>query len=160
MHVAIISPYSLSKPGGVQDHCRELAKALFRKGHDVTLYGPELRGEQPDLDGIGTVSLGRAINIPANGSVAPLGIDPTALVRLDLTLDAADVVHVHEPFLPVGLMALARRPRNTAVVGTFHAAADRFLPYAIAAPLLRRAAKRLDETTAASPEARRLVRRY
>jgi phosphatidylinositol alpha-mannosyltransferase len=160
MHVAMVSPYSLSKPGGVQDHCRELAKALFRKGHDVTLFGPELRGEQEGLDGIGTVSLGRAINIPANGSVAPLGIDPTALVRLDLTLDAADVVHVHEPFLPVGLMALARRPRGTAVVGTFHAAADRFLPYAMAALLLRFASKRLDETTAASPEARRLVRRY
>ena len=160
MHVAIISPYSMSKPGGVQDHTRELAKALFRKGHDVTLLGPELRGEQDGLDGIGTVSLGRAVSVPANGSIAPLGIDPTAIVRLDLSLDAADVIHVHEPFLPVGLMALLRRPQNTAVVGTFHAAADRFLPYAIAAPLLRRASKRLDETTAASPEARRLVRRY
>jgi phosphatidylinositol alpha-mannosyltransferase len=160
VHVAIISPYSLSKPGGVQDHCRELAKALFSKGHGVTLFGPELRGEQEGLDGIGTVSLGRAINVPANGSIAPLGIDPTALVRFDLTLDAADVVHVHEPFLPVGLMALARRPRNTGVVGTFHAAAERFLPYAIAAPLLRRASRRLDATTAASPEARKLVRRY
>jgi phosphatidylinositol alpha-mannosyltransferase len=160
MHVAIVSPYSMSKPGGVQDHARELARALFRKGHDVTLFGPELRGEQEGLEGIGTVSLGRAINIPANGSIAPLGIDPTALVRFDLTLDAADVVHVHEPFLPVGLMALARRPRNTAVVGTFHAAAERFAPYAIGASVVRLAAKRLDETTAASPEARRLARRY
>jgi phosphatidyl-myo-inositol alpha-mannosyltransferase len=160
MHVAVVSPYSLSKPGGVQDHARELAKALHRMGHDVTLFGPELRGPQPGFDGIGTVSLGRAVNVPANGSIAPLGIDPTMLVRLDLALDAADVVHVHEPFLPVGLATLWRRPRNTAVVGTFHAAAERFAPYAIAAPLLRRAVKRLDETTAASPEARRLVRRY
>ncbi len=160
MHVAIVSPYSMSRPGGVQDHTRELAKALHRKGHDVTLFGPELRGPQGGFDGIGTVSLGRAINIPANGSIAPLGIDPTMLVRLDLALDAADVVHVHEPFLPAGLVTLYRRPKNTAVVGTFHAAAERFAPYAIAAPLLRRAAKRLDATTAASPEARRLVRRY
>ncbi len=160
MHVAIVSPYSMSKPGGVQDHARELARALFRKGHDVTLFGPELRGEQEGLEGVGTISLGRAINVAANGSIAPIGIDPTALVRFDLTLDAADVVHVHEPFLPIGLMALARRPRNTGVVGTFHAAAERFAPYAVAAPLLRLASKRLDETTAASPEARRLVRRY
>jgi phosphatidylinositol alpha-mannosyltransferase len=153
----------MSRLGGVQDHARELARALHRKGHDVTLFGPELRGgagSDGRLDGIGTVSLGRAINIPANGSIAPLGIDPTALIRFDLALDAADVVHVHEPFLPIGLMALGRRPRNTAVVGTFHAAAERFAPYAIAAPFLRRMAKRLDETTAASPEARRLVRRY
>jgi phosphatidylinositol alpha-mannosyltransferase len=160
MHVAIVSPYSMSKPGGVQDHARELAKALHRKGHEVVLFGPELRGPQEGLDGIGTISLGRAVNIPANGSIAPLGIDPTMLIRFDLALDAADVVHVHEPFLPVGLAALFRRPRNTAVVGTFHAAAERFAPYAIAAPLLRLAARRLNETTAASPEARKLVRRY
>jgi phosphatidyl-myo-inositol alpha-mannosyltransferase len=160
MHVAIISPYSMSKPGGVQDHTRELARALTRKGHKVTLFGPELRGPQDDLDGIGTVSLGRAVNIPANGSVAPLGIDPSMFVRFDLGLDPADVIHVHEPFLPPGLIAMLRRPENTAVVGTFHAAAERFWPYAVFAPLLRRAARRLDATTAASPEARRLVRRY
>jgi phosphatidylinositol alpha-mannosyltransferase len=160
MHVAIISPYSMSKPGGVQDHTRELARALTRKGNKVTLFGPELRGPQERLDGIGTVSLGRAVSIPANGSIAPLGIDPTMLVRFDLALDPADVIHIHEPFLPPGLAALLRRPRNTAVVGTFHAAAERFWPYAVFAPLVRLASRRLDATTAASPEARRLVRRY
>jgi phosphatidylinositol alpha-mannosyltransferase len=160
MHVAIISPYSMSKPGGVQDHTRELARALHRKGHGVTLFGPELRGKQEGLDGIGTISLGRAINIPANGSIAPLGISPSMLVRFDLALDPADVVHVHEPFLPPGLAALLRRPSNTAVVGTFHAAAESFWPYAVFSPLVRLASRRLDATTAASPEARRLVRRY
>lgn len=160
MHVAIVSPYSMSRPGGVQEHSRGLARALVALGHEVTLFGPELRGEQERLDRVGTVSLGPAVNIPANGSVAPLGIDPRMLVRFDLTLDAADVVHCHEAFLPASLAAIARRPRNTAVVGTFHAAAERFWPYAVTAPLLRRAARRLDATTAVSPEARRLVRRY
>ncbi len=160
MNVAIISPYSMSRPGGVQDHTRELARALHRKGYEVTLFGPELRGKQEGLDGIGTVSLGRAVNIPANGSIAPLGISPSMLVRFDLALDPADVVHVHEPFLPPGLAALLRRPKNTSVVGTFHAAAESFWPYAVFAPLVRLASRRLDATTAASPEARRLVRRY
>lgn len=160
MHVALISPYSMSRPGGVQEHTRGLARALVALGHEVTLFGPELRGKQDRLDGVATVSLGPAVNIPANGSVAPLGIDPRMLVRFDLTLDPADVVHCHEAFLPAGLAAIARRPRNTAVVGTFHAAAERFWPYAVAAPLLRLAARRLDATTAVSPEARRLVRRY
>lgn len=150
----------MSKPGGVQDHTRELARALTRAGHQITLFGPELRGPQEGLDGIGTVSLGRAVNIPANGSIAPLGISPSMLVRFDLALDPADVVHVHEPFLPPGLAALLRRPKKTAVVGTFHAAAERFWPYAVFAPIVRLAARRLDATTAASPEARKLVRRY
>jgi phosphatidylinositol alpha-mannosyltransferase len=124
------------------------------------LFGPELRGPQERLDGVATLSLGPSVKIPANGSVAPLGVDPRMLVRFDLTLDAADVVHVHEAFLPASLAAIARRPKRTAVVGTFHAAAERFWPYAVAAPLLRLAARRLDATTAVSPEARRLVRRY
>jgi phosphatidylinositol alpha-mannosyltransferase len=160
VHVALVSPYSMSRPGGVQEHTRGLARALVGLGHEVTLFGPELRGEQHRLDGVATVSLGPAVNIPANGSIAPLGIDPRMLVRFDLQLDAADVVHAHEAFLPASLAAIMRRPRNTAVVGTFHAAADRFWPYGLAAPLLRRVAKRLDETTAVSPEARKLVRRY
>src|SRR5687767_77721 len=157
MHVAMVSPYSMSRHGGVQEHVRGLSRALVAGGHEVTLFGPELRGKQDELEGVATVSLGPAFDVPANGSIARLGIDPRMIVRFDLQLDAADVVHVHESFLPASLAAIARRPRNTAVVGTFHAAADRFWPYAIAAPVLRKAAKRLDETTAVSPEARRLV---
>lgn len=160
MHVAIISPYSMSRPGGVQDHARELARALVRTGVEVTLFGPELRGAQPDLTGVATVSLGGAVNVPANGSIAPLGIDPRMIVRYDLGLDPADVLHLHEPFLPASLYALIRRPKGTRVVGTFHAAAERFWPYAVAAPALRALARRIDASTAASPEARKLVRRY
>ena len=160
MHVALISPYSMSRPGGVQEHTRGLARALVAQGHEVTLFGPELRGKQSRLDGVATVSLGPAVDVPANGSIARLGIDPRMLVRFDLALDAADVVHAHEAFLPASLAAVMRRPKRTAVVGTFHAAADSFWPYAVAAPILRRVAKRLDSTTAVSPEARRLVRRY
>jgi glycosyltransferase involved in cell wall biosynthesis len=124
------------------------------------LFGPEFRGPQTRLEGVATVSLGGAVGVPANGSIAPLGIDPRMLIRFDLGLDPADVVHLHEPFLPASLGAMLRRPKRTAVVGTFHAAAERFWPYAVAAPLLRRAARRLDATTAVSPAARRLVRRY
>lgn len=160
MHIAMVSPYSMARPGGVQEHTRGLARALVALGHEVTLFGPELRGAQQRLDGVATVSLGPAVDIPANGSVARLGLDPRMFVRFDLMLDAADVVHVHEAFLPGSLCAIARRPRNTAVVGTFHAAAERFWPYTVAAPLLRLAARRLDATSAVSPEARRLVRRY
>lgn len=159
MHVAIVCPYSMSRPGGVQEHTRGLATALLRAGHEVSVFGPELRGEQ-GLDGVQTVSLGRAVGVPANGSIAPLGIDPRMLVRLDLGLDAPDVVHLHEPFLPASLGALWRAPRSTPVVGTFHASADRFLPYAVARPALRRFARRLATTTAVSPAARDLVRRY
>lgn len=157
MHVAIVCPYSMSRPGGVQEHVRGLGRALHALGHRVTVFAPE----PSDLPhGVAAVSLGRAFGIPANGSVAPLGLDPRMLVRFDLGLDPADVIHIHEPFLPAGLGALYRAPDGVPVIGTFHAAADRFLPYAAARPLLRRAARRLAGATAVSPAAAALVRRY
>jgi phosphatidylinositol alpha-mannosyltransferase len=156
----MISPYSMSRPGGAQQHARGLSRQLVRMGHKVTLFGPELRGPQPDLEGVATVSLGGAVRIPANGSIAPLGLDPRMLVRFDLQLDPADVIHVHEAFLPACAAAVLRRPRNTAVVGTFHMTADRFWAYTLTAPLLRWLAKRYDAFTAVSPSARATVRRY
>lgn len=159
MRVGIVCPYSMSQPGGVQEHARGLARALVAAGTDVMLFAPELR-DRTGLDGVQPISLGRAVSIPANGSVAPLGIDPRMLIRYDLGLDPVDVIHLHEPFLPACLGASLRRPRGVPVVGTFHAAADRFLPYALTAPLLRRLARRMGATTAVSPAARELVRRY
>ena len=160
MHVAMVSPYSMRRPGGVQEHVRGLGRALADAGHEVTVFGPEISRRAEAYPGIAAVSLGRAVRVPANGSVAPLGVDPRMLVALDLALDPADVIHVHEPFLPAGVAVLARPPRRVPIVGTFHAAADRFLPYAVAKPIVRRLVRRLDATTAASTEARRLVRRY
>jgi phosphatidylinositol alpha-mannosyltransferase len=157
MNVAIVCPYSFSSPGGVQEHARGLAMALHAMGHEVSVLAPEMRDR---ADGIVHVSLGRAMRVPANGSVAPLGVDPRMLVRFDLALDPADVVHVHEPFLPASIAASLRTPRSVPVVGTFHAAAARSTLYAIARPVLARLARRLCATTAVSPDARRLVTRY
>jgi len=159
VNVAIVCPYSMALPGGVQEHVRGLAAGLVSHGCEVVLFAPDLHmtGHPP---GVTAISLGGSVKIPANGSVAPIGLDPRMLVRLELALDPAEVIHVHEPFLPAGLAAVMRAPRRTAVIGTFHAAADRSLPYAVARPLLRRVARRMHATTAVSPAARALVTRY
>jgi phosphatidyl-myo-inositol alpha-mannosyltransferase len=160
MRVGIVCPYSMAQPGGVQEHARGLARALVASGVDVMLFAPELRDRTDALGGAQPISLGGAVSIPANGSIAPLGIDPRMLIRYDLGLDPVDVLHLHEPFLPASLFAMLRRPKGVPVVGTFHAAAERFWPYAITAPVLRRLATRLGATTAVSPAAAELVRRY
>lgn len=160
MHVALVCPYSMQRPGGVQEHARGLGRALARLGHEVSLFAPELRGRHADLEGVTTVSLGAAVDVPANRSVASLGVHPLMLVRFELGLDPVDVVHLHEAFLPACLLALFRAPASTPVVGTFHASAERFLPYAATAPALRRVTRRLAATTAVSPAARELARRY
>lgn len=160
MHVGMVCPYSMREPGGVQEHVRGLSKGLVDLGCDVSLFAPELSSSVEGLEGVQGFSLGRTVNVRANGSVAPLGLDPRMLVQLDVGFDPVDVVHLQEPFLPAGLASLLRVPKGVPVVGTFHAAADRFWPYALAKPLIRRAAKGLRSSVAVSPEARRLVRRY
>lgn len=160
MHVGMVCPYSMRRPGGVQEHVRGLSRALLDLDCQVSVFAPELRASDEGFDGVQGFSLGRAVNLPANGSVAPLGLDPRMILQLDMGLDPVDVVHLQEPFLPAGLAALLRLPKGVPAVGTFHAAAHRFWPYAVAKPLIRRAAKRLRATMAVSPAARHLVRRY
>jgi phosphatidylinositol alpha-mannosyltransferase len=40
MRIAQVCPYDIDRPGGVQLHVRDLAEALHRQGHDVTIFAP------------------------------------------------------------------------------------------------------------------------
>ena len=40
MRVGIVCPYSFDVPGGVQNHVRDLAEALIRLGHEVSVLAP------------------------------------------------------------------------------------------------------------------------
>jgi phosphatidyl-myo-inositol alpha-mannosyltransferase len=156
VHVAIVSPYDLDVPGGVQAHVVALAAALRAGGDTVPTLAP---GRRPP-DGVtvgpgGHVPLGGSIGVPFNGSVAPVALLPAAARRTvrALTDLAPDVVHVHEPAVPwVGLAAALRSPAPA--VGTFHAWSDDDRMYRLARPLLRRVALGLAERIAVSPAAR------
>lgn len=150
MKVAIVCPYSLKAPGGVQTHTQGLAQALTEQDACVTLFAPQAEGKRDSYE---LQNLGAAIRIPYNGSVAPLGVDPRMIFLFEHTLDAFDVIHLHEPFLPACLAALARRPRGTPVVATFHAAAARSKLYEFASPLLKRLATKLAKSAAVSEAA-------
>ncbi len=40
MRIGIVCPYSLDRPGGVQLHVIDLAEALIRRGHYVSVLAP------------------------------------------------------------------------------------------------------------------------
>jgi phosphatidylinositol alpha-mannosyltransferase len=158
MKVALVCPYAWDKVGGVQSHVRGLAGALRGRGHDVTVIAPHVRRLSPE-DGV--VLVGRAVGVPANGSVAPLAFGPLAASGIRRALHALepDVCHLHEPLIPsLSLLALwsARRP----CVGTFHASSEGSLGYRAGRVVLDRAARRLTVRTAVSDAARDLVARY
>ncbi len=158
MRVTLVCPYAWDRFGGVQTHVRSLADALRRRDHEVVVIAPSVRHLEPQE---GVVITGRAVGIPANGSVAPLSFGPVAAagVRRVLHDFEPELVHLHEPLIPsLSLLALWNAPAPT--IGTFHAAAERSGGYKVGRPVLERAARRLSVRTAVSDAARRLAATY
>jgi phosphatidyl-myo-inositol alpha-mannosyltransferase len=154
VRVCIVTPYDLSCDGGVNRHARSLARALAALGHEARVAGPA-SGPAPD----GCDVLGRAVPVPANGSVARVGLlVPPRAMRDHLEAGRFDVVHVHEPIVP-GPARHALRFARVPVVATFHCAAEREAPLQRA---LRRAASaalgRIDLAIAVSRAAKRFAR--
>lgn len=120
MRVCIVSPYDLSCDGGVNRHAVSLARALAALGHVVRVAGPA-SGPVPE----GCDALGGAVAVPANGSIARVGLlVPPGTTRDYLAAGAFDLVHVHEPIVP-GPGRHALRFARVPVVATFHCAAER-----------------------------------
>jgi phosphatidylinositol alpha-mannosyltransferase len=162
MRLAIVSPYSWSFPGGVNEHIRNLGERLRERGHDVTVLAP--------LDGVskqvrppqGFVSLGPTIPVRANRSTAHLSLYPSGLRRAarEAREGGFDLLHLHEPLIPGSCLA-ALLGAVAPVVATFHAYREEgSRGYALAAPLLRRAARRITVRLAVSEAARSFVSLY
>jgi phosphatidylinositol alpha-mannosyltransferase len=153
LRVALVCPYSLSRPGGVQGQVLGLARNLSGRGHRVTVFAPvDLPVRAPD--GVALVSTGHSTSLPGNGSVAPVSVSPAAVRRglADLRDFAPDVVHVHEPFAPGLTYALLTGRDLPPIVATFHRSGGSVL-YTLLSPVARRLAGRLSARCAVSEAA-------
>jgi phosphatidyl-myo-inositol alpha-mannosyltransferase len=155
MRLALVSPYSLSRPGGVQAQVLGLARAYELHGHDVSVFAPLDDGAPLALSQVDLVATGHSIAVPANGSVAPVTLSPLAVARAlhELRSRGPDVVHVHEPFapgLPFGLLVGRGLPPE---VATFHRSGPSTF-YRALGPVVRRLGRRLQARCAVSAAAR------
>lgn len=154
MRIALVSPYSLTAPGGVQGQVLALARALSRAGHEAWVLGP-VDGPLGDvgLPPDAVVSVGGSVPVPANGSVARLALGPMVMRRTmgALRHRKPDVVHVHEPLAP-GPTWAALFGRDVKV-GTFHRSGP-VIGNRILQPAARAATARLTLRTAVSGAAR------
>ena len=148
MKVAVVCPYDLDRFGGVQDQAGKLVGWLRQAGHDAWLVGPGNIGPP------GARLVGPITGVKANGAATPITLSPRAWKRTAEAVAGADVVHIHEPFMPVVSQA-ASAVQGVAKVGTFHADPSRAVRrlYRIGGPLLRRVAGELTLATAVSPVA-------
>ncbi|MFL5873187.1 MAG: glycosyltransferase [Solirubrobacterales bacterium] len=174
MRIGLVSPYSWSYQGGVNRHVEALAEEFLGRGHDVRVLAPvdppgrlsralhRAPAERLQLPEY-LMPLGRTAGFGANGSVSNLAPFPAGGVVAPRRLVRSgefDVIHVHEPVVPlVGWNATlgARDP----VVGTFHTYSTKPMPNYIASALgARRVFNRLSARIAVSEAAAWTGRRW
>ena len=118
MRVVQVSPYDLSRHGGVQQHIRSLAAALRRRGHEVLVVGPgaEIMGSEQDL------RIGRMRQVSFAGTSFEISLASKAELQAlaaRLAEWRPDIVHYHTMWVPFLPWQIFRRTK-IASVGTFH----------------------------------------
>ncbi len=124
MKIGLVSPYDWATPGGVNRHVSNLAAQFIRAGHDVRIVAPSAGGQPCDPEYL-TVLGESTFGLPASGSVANvcLSYNLGPRVKSLLAREAFDIVHVHEPFMPL-LPFQFLRYSNATNIATFHAARE------------------------------------
>ena len=116
INLLFLTPYNLLNYGGVQ-HQINLMNDYISKTSNIEskIAGPYSN----DYD------LGRVINIPFNNSVASITLFPKRK-KLLKAIEWSDVVHIHEPFIPLIFWKL---PKNKKYIFTHHANLNKFYTF-------------------------------
>ena len=164
MKIGIVCPYNLSLPGGVQQHVFEQAQELKKRGHIVKIITPKPRTELV-FDDTDVLFLGqsRRIKTPQRTSVDVSVTVDTDAIDLLLEEQQFDIIHIHEPIVPI--LARQMLPRiQVPVVGTFHAAVpETVIAKSIAGsitPFVKSIVKHLHAVTVVSPAATSYINKY
>ncbi len=161
MKIALVTPYDWAIPGGVNSHVSHLAREFRRQGHEVRIVAPSSRYWAHPLDNLEVVGK-YTVGLPASGSVAHISLSFTLAgrVRRLLQRERFDLVHLHEPFMPL-LPFQFLRFYDGPVVATFHAAREGGSRlYAYARHLIRPYWGRIGGRIVVSRTALRLISKY
>jgi phosphatidylinositol alpha-mannosyltransferase len=154
--VGIVCPFSWDVPGGVQVHVRDLAEHLIADGHDISVLAP---GDEDSIVEPYVTSVGRALPIRHNGSVARVAFGPVSASRVRRWIREGefDVMHVHSPISPsIGMIACWAGLGP--IVATFHASYEGRVRSMVAGyGLLSVTLEKVQARIAVSEEARRTV---
>jgi len=163
MKIALVSPYDFAYPGGVVNHISALERHFTKMGHQVKIIAPASK-VVPNL-GDRFIPIGKPRPIPASGSIARITISLRLASKIKevLARENFDIIHLHEPFMPMLCSAVLRFSNKAATVGTFHACHGS-PGYGFARPIstmvLKRRKRKLIGKIAVSKPARDFVIKY
>jgi phosphatidylinositol alpha-mannosyltransferase len=129
-------------------------------GHDTRIIAASTE-DQVDLNANVIKVSGAVAPIPVNGSTARLTLSPRVYRRVKriLQTEQFDVVHVHEPGVPMLSLAVLRHS-HAVNVGTFHAYRETNAFYEYARPVIARIFGRLDGRIFVSEAVRDYITHY
>ncbi len=162
MKIALVSPYDFAYPGGVTNHISCLEHQLTLMGHQVKIIAPA-SSAVPNFDDR-FIPIGKPRPIPSSGSICRITIS----LRLASTIKAVlerenfDIIHLHEPFMPMLCTAVLRFSHSTNV-GTFHACHGNpgyNFGRPISTVMLKRRRRKLDGKIAVSKPAMEFASKY
>ncbi len=155
MRVGLVCPYDWSTPGGVRTHVNDLAVALQRLGHEVSVLAP--CADESDLPDF-VVSAGGAVSLSYNGSKAKVAFGPATVrrVRRWLRTGDFDVLHVHEPVSP-SVSILSCWSAKGPIVATWHSSMERSRALSAMYPIAQTALEKVSGRIAVSEAARQTL---
>ncbi len=162
MKIALVSPYDFAYPGGVTNHISSLEHHLTHMGHEVRVIAPASKAVSAFGDRF--IPIGKPRPIPTSGSICriTLSLRLASRIKAVLSEEKFDVVHLHEPFMPM-LCSAVLRFSNVPNIGTFHAC-DGSPGYNVCWPIgriiLKRRLLKLDGKIAVSKPAMEFAHKY
>lgn len=121
MKIGLVCPYDFSRHGAVQKLVALLDEELTLRGHDVRIITPRPRNYKGPIPPR-TIFVGRSTkwNTPINTTLeVGISFEPTGMEEM-LEAEQFDVIHVHEPEVPVLGAQIAARA-ECPIIATFHA---------------------------------------
>lgn len=161
MKIGLICPYNIAKGGGVQEIVLATHAELTRRGHDVRIITPLPRDteviDMPDCIFVG-VSTDFRSPMRTTAQVSATA-DPEKIEQM-LTAEKFDVLHFHEPWIPVLSRQILGRSQSVNIA-TFHAKIPETLMsrtvVKVVTPYLKSVLKDLHAITAVSDSAAEYV---
>ena len=116
-NLLLVSPYNVNFYGGVQNQVNLFKNGLRTSNFNVRIVAPE------SFD----YNIGKSFRIPFNGSKNPISLFPNKKI-LNEALAWADIIHIHEPFIPLFFWRLKTSKK---IVVTHHAKISKFIYFCL-----------------------------
>jgi phosphatidylinositol alpha-mannosyltransferase len=120
MKIALVSPYDFAYPGGVNNHITALERCLINMGHEVKIIAPSKKLDHNSSRKL--IPIGQPRPVPVRGTTIRIStsLRLASKIKEVLNKEKFDIVHLHEPFMPM-LCSAVLRFSDTVNIGTFHA---------------------------------------